>query len=331
MLPTTRQRSEPALPTLASAQIRPDAHLVQFYDRDEELAGRVAGYLRVALEAGDLAVVVATPTHRAMFAARIAEAGVDLDLARSRGALVELDAAATLARIQATDVLSAEGFDDAVGSVIRGAVARGRRVQAFGEMVALLWEAGSIERALELEQLWNRLRDEVPFTLFCAYPNWLTQTSEGVSGFVDVCSAHSEVVGAPSLAAADAVRRFPKSPAAPRAARRFVSDWLAGCGHADLVDTAQLAVSELATNAVVHAGSDFTVSLTRSARAIRIAVADASPRVPEVPHPDVAATHGRGRLLVESLSTACGHDLVDGGKVVWADVSLPEASDGHAR
>jgi anti-sigma regulatory factor (Ser/Thr protein kinase) len=90
-------------------------------------------------------------------------------------------------------------------------------------------------------------------------------------------------------------------------------------------------VSELATNAVVHAGSDFTVSLTRSARAIRIAVADASPRVPEGPHPDVAATHGRGRLLVESLSTACGHDLLDGGKVVWADVSLPEASDGHAR
>lgn len=319
------------MPTQASAQVRPDAHLVHFYDRDEELAARVVGYLAAALRAGDVAVVVATPAHRAMFADQLADAGVDLDLARSRGALVELDAAATLAHIGPSGVLTAEGFDDAVGSVVRAALASGRRVQAFGEMVALLWQAGSVKSALELERLWNHLRDEVPFTLFCAYPNWLTQTSDGVSGFVDVCSTHSEVVGAPSPDAADAARRFPKSPAAPHAARRFVGDWLAGCGHADLVDTAQLAVSELATNAVVHAGSDFTVSLTRTTHVIRIAVADASPNAPELPRADLAATHGRGWLLVESLSTDCGHDLVDGGKVVWADVRLPEPREGHAR
>ena len=50
-----------------------------------------------------------------------------------------------------------------------------------------------------------------------------------------------------------ATRRFPAGVEAPRAARRFIAEVLAGWGYArGLVDEAQLVISELATNAVLH-------------------------------------------------------------------------------
>ena len=44
------------------------------------------------------------------------------------------------------------------------------RVQAFGEMVAVLWAEGNQSGAIRLEELWNSLRETHRFSLFCAYP-----------------------------------------------------------------------------------------------------------------------------------------------------------------
>src|SRR5262245_32224636 len=55
-------------------------HVVQFYGRDRELAEWVAGFLREGLERGGPAAVVATPEHRREFEARLAEAGLDLQV-----------------------------------------------------------------------------------------------------------------------------------------------------------------------------------------------------------------------------------------------------------
>jgi hypothetical protein len=43
-------------------------------------------------------------------------------------------------------------------------------VRVFGEMVSLLWDAGLIDAAVELEVLWNELGVQYPFSLLCAYP-----------------------------------------------------------------------------------------------------------------------------------------------------------------
>jgi anti-sigma regulatory factor (Ser/Thr protein kinase) len=169
-------------------------------------------------------------------------------------------------------------------------------------------------------------------TLFCAYPQWLTQNDDGVSGFAAVCGAHSHVVAAaPPLPGADVVQRFPKSSSSPSAARRFVSDWLAQHGHGGLSEIAQLAVSELATNAVLHARSDFTVSLATSSDAIRIAVGDSSTDRPVARNVDDTASRGRGLAIVESLSLASGHEARSGGKVVWADIAIPHRDEVIAR
>src|SRR3954471_8040608 len=142
-------------------------HVVQFYESDSELVARAGGYLSRALQAGEVAIVIATPAHGEGFAAH---------LPGGAGELVWLDAAETLARLMRDGRVDRESFFASVGEVVRPAAATGRPVRAYGEMVALLWEAGDVTSAIELEALWNELATHVPFSLYCAY------RSESVNG-----------------------------------------------------------------------------------------------------------------------------------------------------
>jgi anti-sigma regulatory factor (Ser/Thr protein kinase) len=90
---------------------------------------------------------------------------------------------------------------------------------------------------------------------------------------------------------------------------------------AALVDVGTVVISELATNAVRHAATDFTVTLSRMTDGILIRVndgADGEPS-PAVPTLDALAMGGRGMLLVDALSAGWGV-VADGrgGKAVWA-------------
>jgi hypothetical protein len=66
-------------------------HVVQFYDHDEELAERVAGYLLGALEGDGVAIVIATEYHRREFESRLEQAGADLTAARDSGTYLAID------------------------------------------------------------------------------------------------------------------------------------------------------------------------------------------------------------------------------------------------
>jgi hypothetical protein len=108
------------------------------------------------------------------------------------------------------------------------------------------------------------------------------QTRESVVGggehaeaLHQVCHLHTAVVDS-------ATARFRAGPDASFAARRFVAS-LRGCRRYDdraPRDDAQLVVSEPATNAVVHAGSPFSVSVRYDGSAVRIAVHDWNPTLP---------------------------------------------------
>jgi hypothetical protein len=66
----------------------------------------------------------------------------------------------------------ADRFDRVVGEKVRAAVERsaGYGLRAYGDMVGVLWAERQFPAAIRLEQLWNKLRKTVPFSLFCAYP-----------------------------------------------------------------------------------------------------------------------------------------------------------------
>ena len=301
------------------------AHAVRFYDSTEDLASVVVGRLRAALDAGHMVVIIATVEHRAAFHAGLQQHGLDIQLAESGGRLVWLDAALALAGFTKDGVIDSAGFDSIIGALIRRAASAGRPVDAYGEMVALLWDAGHVAGAVELENLWNSLAGEVQFSLLCAYPSRLMQPAEALAGFSEVCDAHTHVVGgAPTAPDAELSRRFPASVAAPRQARRFVAESLQLWRRPELVDAAVLVTSELATNAVRHAGTDFTVSLTRSDGVnVVLSVGDSDPGAPQPRPADPAIPGGRGLPILDAITTRWGHRQVAGGKLVWAELMTP--------
>ncbi|MGH3874819.1 MAG: ATP-binding protein [Pseudonocardiaceae bacterium] len=87
-------------------------------------------------------------------------------------------------------------------------------------------------------------------------------------------------------------------------------------------EIAELACTELVTNAVEHAGSSSRLTLTCTRSALRVAVRDYCPAPVPRPRPiDVNTLYGRGLHLVVCLGQAWGVEQHPDGKTVW--VSLP--------
>lgn len=197
----------------------PDGHAVQFYAHDAELVERVAGYLLGALEEGDAAIVVATAAHRRGVQARLSDAGVAVSAALENGTFRFLDADQTIRRFLVGDRPDPGGFESVIGGLIRQAGATGRPVRVFGEMVAMLWDAGQVNAALELEALWNDLARHLPFSLLCAYPRQSVAGAD-LDAFAQVCGLHSTVLAAPSTPQSTASPARPEMPARGRAQAR---------------------------------------------------------------------------------------------------------------
>jgi hypothetical protein len=299
-------------------------HVVQFYDRDAELLETVPDFLLDAIRLDGLAIVVATASHCREFEARLAAAGVDVAAVRESGVLLMLDADETLRSFLIAGRPDPEGFEEIFGDRIRQAVAAGRPVRVFGEMVALLWDAGHVSAAVEVEEFWDDLCGRLRFGLYCAYRIQDVAGVDESDAFAQVCSLHSAVVGVPNaLTTLQATRTFAKGGDAPRAARRFVIDTLVKWGDRTLVDDAALVVTELATNAVMHADSDFTVAISSSPTAVRISVGDASSTAPRIRDASLIASSGRGLGMVASLVSHWGDEPFGVGKVVWAEFHRP--------
>jgi hypothetical protein len=289
-------------------------HVVQFYGHDRELTQRVAGFLQDGLESGGVVIVIATPEHRREFETRLADAGPDLAAARDGGTYLALDASETLGEFMAADGLDSAAFDRVVGTLIRRAGAGGRPVCAYGEMVALLWDDGLVNDAVELEGMWEELGRRHPFSLFCGYR--ADSVTGEVDAFAEVCRLHGEIVG-PEPGVPGAARTFAFTGDAPARARHFAVAALRGWGADDLADDAALVVTELAANAIVHAHTAFTVTLSARDDLLRISVRDASPRHGGELRP--APLHGLG--AVDAMAIRWGvESLGRAGKTVWVDL-----------
>ena len=109
-------------------------------------------------------------------------------------------------------------------------------------------------------------------------------------------------------------------PAELRTARRFVDETLMDWGLESIGEGARLITSELSANAVLHARTDFRVTLRSVGLGhLRIEVGTGRPRMPSPAEPHQAAS-GRGLVLVGALATSWGNQVVGDGKVVWAEL-----------
>lgn len=88
---------------------------------------------------------------------------------------------------------------------------------------------------------------------------------------------------------------------------------------------AELLVSELVTNALVHANSAVTVSVEPREGAVRVVVADQDPHDP-ILRDDVQGRVGRGLILVDRMATQWGVERSGTGKVVWFELPRQSAA-----
>ncbi len=126
------------------------------------------------------------------------------------------------------------------------------------------------------------------------------------------------------------------SPRAAADARRWVNDVCQRLERADLLECAELGVSELVSNAIIHAAGPFKIRVRGTASHPRIEVGDGStnPPVPPVPVPgddlDLLLTFGRGLSMVAQCAVAWGATIEADGKIVWFEPAQQMSDDGTA-
>ena len=128
--------------------------------------------------------------------------------------------------------------------------------------------------------------------------------------------------------------RLAADPVCVSGARRFVTDGLRSWRRPELLDDAELCVSELAGNAVLHSGTTFMeIVLQTLHRGVRISVEDDGPTPAAAVQPrqafafdevgadlDDEPTTGRGLAIVSVLASSWGVELTEGGKRIWAEL-----------
>lgn len=111
-------------------------------------------------------------------------------------------------------------------------------------------------------------------------------------------------------------------PGCVKQARQWAADSCRLLGRDDLVETAELGISELVGNALLHARAPIRLRMRGTREHPRIEVLDGSdqpptPPVRVAPDDEHLSTIGRGLDLVAMASTAWGAEIERQGKVVW--------------
>jgi PAS domain S-box-containing protein len=123
-----------------------------------------------------------------------------------------------------------------------------------------------------------------------------------------------------ALTPVELLESLPASAASASRARALVREALAQEDSADLLDTAQLAVSEVVTNALVHAGTEIRLRIMLGPTGLRVEVGDGSPHVPSLRDYTPLAGTGRGLQLLDDIVDAWGSFAEGEGKVVWFEL-----------
>jgi hypothetical protein len=141
-------------------------HGVHFSRSHDHTVAAIIDMFDDARANGRAVVVVATALHR-----RWIEADLHQRCIAFEGDVCRLlDADATLSSILVDGQPDRDRFRSIVGTLVSDVCARNPRgVSVYGEMVGLLWSRGHAAGSLRLEELWNELRHELPFSLLCGY------------------------------------------------------------------------------------------------------------------------------------------------------------------
>ncbi|WP_380172409.1 SpoIIE family protein phosphatase [Kineococcus sp. DHX-1] len=212
--------------------------------------------------------------------------------------------------------------------VDHGAVYPATRYRLLGRSVLVLHTDGVVEvlgegsdegeRALHdtLRTVAGRAptADELATTVMAAIPHELTD---------DAALLVATFAGA-DVGRLDASLWLPPDIRAVSTAREFLCDRLTAWSTDELLDEAELVLSELVTNALVHTdgGAGLALRFDGAERRLRIAVEDSSTRSPHGRDAPPDALGGRGLSIVDAVADTWGVDVGPDGKTVWADLAV---------
>ncbi|MFS8063756.1 MAG: MEDS domain-containing protein [Luteimonas sp.] len=168
------------------------AHVVHLYEKDDVFLDTLEGFTSGGLRAGEVVVLIATTAHLFALEYRLQKnGGWDVAELQQSGQYVAINAGEALAGFMRDSHVDESRFHETVVAAIEAAQAGGRRVRAFGEMVALLWASGDRDATRRVEELWNDVCRERHLSLLCAYPR---QQPELDPAMLEICALHSQVL-----------------------------------------------------------------------------------------------------------------------------------------
>lgn len=174
-------------------ELAPCEHVLQIYESEQSFIATLAGFVGDGINKGDCTIVIATREHLSALDTVLKEHGLKVDGLKKEGLYRPLDAKEALSRFMEDNWPDSEKFHTYIGRLFEEAKTAGRKVRAFGEMVALLWAEGNNGATVQLEHLWNEFCSSAELTLFCAYPkSGFTDAPE--SSLAQICNAHAKII-----------------------------------------------------------------------------------------------------------------------------------------
>lgn len=174
-------------------EIAPCEHIAQFYEQDAVLLDTLAGFIGGGLNSGESVIIIATMPHLKGLEDRLERLGVNIATAMLQGSYLAMDAEKALSQFMVDQWPDERLFEEFVIKLISRAQQNGRRIRAFGEMVAILWARGDTAATIRLERLWHNLHQRHGFSLLCAYPK-TGFTQDPSNSLAEICAAHSRIM-----------------------------------------------------------------------------------------------------------------------------------------
>ena len=174
-------------------EIAPRDHIIQLYETEKNFLDTLEGFAGCGLLSGDCVIIIATEQHLEELNTRLIQHGFDLTALRASNQYMPLEADEILQSFMVNNWPDEQLFNQSISNIIRKGRQQGRKIRAFGEMVALLWDNGLHGATVQLENLWHQLHALDQFTLYCAYPK--AGFTQDASDSLDcICKSHSKMI-----------------------------------------------------------------------------------------------------------------------------------------
>ena len=176
----------------------PRRHEVAFYSDNNTLLDGFTQFIGAALKDGNVAIVLATESHRDSLLPRLQAHGLDIGAAIEQQRYIALDVEETISPFMVNDLPDPAEFMRITTNLILGAIkaakAQHPRVAACGECAPLLCAQGKVEAAIQLERLWDEIAKTHDVDILCGYPLTICENKQDTTNiFQRICAEHSGV------------------------------------------------------------------------------------------------------------------------------------------